>query len=110
MEMLSRIPEERWKDSDPGLVAFARSGREVKAIGFIKVANGRGESRIGRHSKKLYVPTSHPSIGLTALGPPHAAVTAVPRILPFPEKFLIAHDRQVRMYGFHMRDIVAIVR
>jgi hypothetical protein len=32
MEMLSRIPEERWKDSDPGLVAFARSGREVKAI------------------------------------------------------------------------------
>jgi aspartyl-tRNA(Asn)/glutamyl-tRNA(Gln) amidotransferase subunit A len=40
-EMLSSVPEDRWKDSDPGLVAFAESGRDIKAIDFIKVANGR---------------------------------------------------------------------
>jgi aspartyl-tRNA(Asn)/glutamyl-tRNA(Gln) amidotransferase subunit A len=40
-QMLSSIPEERLKESDPGLVALAKSGRDIKAIDFINVANGR---------------------------------------------------------------------
>lgn len=40
-QMLSSVPPDRWKDSDPGLVALAESGRDIRASDFISVANGR---------------------------------------------------------------------
>jgi aspartyl-tRNA(Asn)/glutamyl-tRNA(Gln) amidotransferase subunit A len=38
---LSSVPQDRWGDSDPDLVAFAQPGRDIKAIEFVTGANGR---------------------------------------------------------------------
>jgi aspartyl-tRNA(Asn)/glutamyl-tRNA(Gln) amidotransferase subunit A len=38
---LSSVPQDRWGESDPGLVAFAQPGRDIKATEFVNGANGR---------------------------------------------------------------------
>jgi aspartyl-tRNA(Asn)/glutamyl-tRNA(Gln) amidotransferase subunit A len=38
---LSSVPQDRWGESDPGLVAFAQPGRDIKATEFVNAANGR---------------------------------------------------------------------
>lgn len=38
---LSSVPEDRWGESDPGLVAFARAGRDVSASEFVAASNAR---------------------------------------------------------------------
>ncbi|MBV8521606.1 MAG: amidase, partial [Acetobacteraceae bacterium] len=38
---LSSAPPERWREADPGLVAFAEPGRDMKASEFVSAANAR---------------------------------------------------------------------
>jgi aspartyl-tRNA(Asn)/glutamyl-tRNA(Gln) amidotransferase subunit A len=65
-QMLRSIPEDRLKESNPGLVALAKSSRGSKAIDFINVANGRTPlfrniMQLHQHYDVLFTPTLAPT-------------------------------------------------
>jgi aspartyl-tRNA(Asn)/glutamyl-tRNA(Gln) amidotransferase subunit A len=59
---LSSTPPERWGECDPGLVAFAQPGQDIRAADFISRTNGRtplfrAMSEFHRHYDLLLTPT-----------------------------------------------------